>query len=366
MEAQPRKRGRPSKAEIEARQDLERSKKVVCMSCGCKNQNNFYKSQNPANKYFGKIPYCKDCIRGEMWQSFLKKYNGNDQLALHALLRSLNLPYIHSVYLASLKNLENPNSMISNIRAENAEDGNVTEGLLVAAYMKNYNSFHQQNNYGNTYIDSEGIDQITALAENEPHLIIKRKKTQVNDDSIRDEEKYEYFEYDADELIDKWGEFEDEKLKKLELEYLDWKDKIGDCIREKSTDIMVKQACFLTVTINEKRVRGESVEDEMKELRAILKDSGLLEKQQSQDIENTKIGMTIRDIEQFRPIKETLPELVDVDNYGDIITTFIGAMSRTMGKTNEFTEAFDKIYRPYIIDIVEGADGATDEQDDNG
>lgn len=363
MEEAPRKRGRPSKAEIQAREDADRSKRVVCMNCGCLDQNKFYKSHNPFNKYYEKIPYCKDCIRGEMWAYFLKKYKNNEQLALHALLRALNLPYIHSVYLASIKNINNPNALIKN--SVDAEEE--TDSALVSAYMKNYNSFYTQNNYGNSYIDSQGIDQIVALADNEPHLTLKRRKPIV-DDNVRDEDKYEYIDYDADELIDKWGEFDDLTLKKLELEYLDWKDKIGDCIKEKSTDIMVKQVCFLTIAINDKRVRGETVEDEMKELRAILKDSGLLEKQQSQDIESTKIGMTIGDIEQFRPLKETLPELVDVDHYGEIIDTFIGAMSRTMGKTNEFTERFDKLYKDYTIDIVENAgefSNGRDETDNN-
>ena len=368
VEEAPRKRGRPTKAEVEAREEAERSKKVVCMNCGCQNQGNFYKSHNPFNKYYNKIPYCKDCIKGDMWSFFLKKYGNNEQMALHGLLRALNMPYIQSVYLASLKNINNPNAMISTSRADNPDAENSAESMLVSAYMKNYNSFYTQNKYGDTYLDSEGVNEIMNLADNEPHLTIKRKKT-IIDDSVRDEEKYEYIDYDADELIDKWGEFDDTMLKKLELEYLDWKDKIGDCIKEKSTDIMVKQVCYLTVKVQDKRARDESVEDEMKELRAILKDSGLLEKQQNQDIEATKIGMTIRDIEQFRPIKDTLPELVDVDHYGDIIDTFIGAMSRTMGKTNEFTEKFDELYKDYTIDIIEGTgeiNNGNDETNNNG
>lgn len=362
-----RKRGRPSKAEVEAKAEAERNKKVICLNCGCKNQTYFYKSQNTFNKYFGVIPYCKNCVKGEMWQFFLKKYNSNEQLALHALLRSLNLPYIHSVYLASIKNINNPNALISNSRVENEED-NEADSLLISAYMKNYNSFAKQNNYGSTYLDSEGIDEIVALADNEPTLTLKRRKTKINENDIN-EDRYEYFEYEADELLDKWGLFDDDKLKKLELEYLDWKDKIGDCIYEKSTDIMVKQVCFLTVVIQEKRVMGESVEDELKELRAILKDSGLLEKQQSQDIESKQIGMTIKEIEQWRPLKETLPELVDVDNFREIEDTFIGAMARTMGKENEFTQRFDEIYRDYTVDIVEGkvglADGTGESENNN-
>ena len=35
-------------------------------------------------------------------------------------------------------------------------------------------------------------------------------------------------------------------------------------------------------------------------------------------------------------------------------------------QTNEFTEAFDRIYRPYAIDVVEGIESTTDEQNNNG
>jgi hypothetical protein len=202
------KRGRPSKEELKAREEADRSQKIVCMNCGCKNQANFYKSQNPFNKHYGKIPYCKDCIKGEMWQFFLKKYDNKEQLALHALLRSLNLPYIQSVYDASVKNINNPNALISTSRADSPISENTADNMLVSAYMKNYNSLYNQNNYGDSYLDSEGVDNILGLVENEPHLILKHKKSRV-DENARDEEKYEYIEYDADELIDKWGEFDD-------------------------------------------------------------------------------------------------------------------------------------------------------------
>lgn len=364
-------RGRPTKAEQAAKQALEKDKKIVCLNCGCKNQALFYRSQNPFNKFFGYIPYCKDCIKGEMWKFYLKKYDNNEHIALHALLRSLNLPYIHSIYLASLKNINNPNAKINNVSSEtNADDDTPaidTEGTIISAYMKTYNSFYANNGYGSTYLDSEGVDEISGVYDYEPNITIKRRRTPAPySDDDKDDERYEYIEYNAEELIEKWGEFDDNKLKKLELEYLDWQDKIGDCIYEKSTDLMVKQVCFLTITIQEKRVNGDLADEEMKNLRIMLKESGLLEKQKSQNIESTVIGMTIRDIEQFRPIKETLPELVDVDNYKEIEDTFIGAMSRTLGKENEFTRKFDEIYKDYTIDIVEGRapDGTEQENPD--
>ena len=76
----------------------ESIKKIHCSCCGSSDQDNFYMSHSPFDKFFGKLPYCKKCIKEVLWTYFIKRYNGNEQLALHGLLRVLNLPYINSVY----------------------------------------------------------------------------------------------------------------------------------------------------------------------------------------------------------------------------------------------------------------------------
>ena len=211
----------------------EENKRIVCLNCGCKNQSEFYKSHNPFNKYMSYIPYCKDCIRSEMWRYFLRKFNNNEQLALHGLLRSLNLPYIHSVYLASIKNINNPNATISkDAEEDNEESVKTNNSVLVSAYFKNYNSLYERNGYGDTYLDSEGLNEIQGMAIYEDTIQIRRQKKEENIEDI-DTEKYEVLEYDADELIFKWGAFPDEKLIRLEREYLDWSDKLGDYIYDK-------------------------------------------------------------------------------------------------------------------------------------
>ena len=329
----------------------EENKRIVCLNCGCKNQSEFYKSHNPFNKYMSYIPYCKDCIRSEMWRYFLRKFNNNEQLALHGLLRSLNLPYIHSVYLASVKNINNPNATISkDTEEDNEESVKTNNSVLVSAYFKNYNSLYERNGYGDTYLDSEGLNEIQGMAVYEDTIQIRRQKKEENIEDI-DTEKYEVLEYDADELIFKWGAFPDEKLIRLEREYLDWADKLGDYIYDKSTDLIVKQVCQQTVEIEDKRLLGEKVKDDVNTLQALLNSSGLIEKTRDKSAETTKIGMTIRDIENLRPLAKTTKELEDVDKYGELLDTFIGGISRTMGKENIFTQRFDEIYKDYAINL---------------
>ena len=329
----------------------EENKRIVCLNCGCKNQSEFYKSHNPFNKYMSYIPYCKDCIRSEMWRYFLRKFNNNEQLALHGLLRSLNLPYIHSVYLASIKNINNPNATISkDAEEDNEESVKTNNSVLVSAYFKNYNSLYERNGYGDTYLDSEGLNEIQGMAIYEDTIQIRRQKKEENIEDI-DTEKYEVLEYDADELIFKGGAFPDEKLIRLEREYLDWSDKLGDYIYDKSTDLIVKQVCQQTVEIEDKRLLGEKVKDDVNTLQALLNSSGLIEKTRDKSAETTKIGMTIRDIENLRPLAKTTKELEDVDKYGELLDTFIGGISRTMGKENIFTQRFDEIYKDYTINL---------------
>lgn len=322
------------------RPDETQPPKITCLCCGKSNQLNFYESANPFNKYFGKIPYCKDCIKGVMWDYYCKKYHDNYQMALHSLLRSLDLPYIHSIYLTAVKMMENENTTFDASKSSS----------IISSYLAFYGSKRAKSGYGCFYSDSEGLNEIQGVAVYEDTIKIKRKRKQ-EDINDRDTEKYEYLDYDADELVEKWGEFEDDKLIKLELEWLDWCDKLGDYMNDKSVELVVRQVCHQTVEIQEKRERGEKVKDEITALQALLSGSGLIEKTREKNAETVKIGQTIKEIENSHPIDAPREELIDVDGYNKLLDTFIGAMSRTLGKENVFTEKFNEYYKKYSVDF---------------
>lgn len=316
----------------------------VCLCCGTQKTRGFYKSHYKFNKAYGVLPYCKDCLRGDIWNYYMIKFGHNQQLALHGLLRSLNLPYIHTIYEGAIAHLENPNTNLS--QEEESEIG-----VLISAYLKNYNSFHNQNGYGNTYMDSEGLNEVSGLSSFEDSLQIKRKRKK-EDLSKIDTDKYETIEYVVEDLIMKWGDLPDETLKYLESQYLDWKDKIGDFIEDKSTELMVIQLCFCTLDLHEARMRGEETKEKMNTFLKTIADAGLAEKQNLNNNARKSLGLTIKDLEDYAPIKPVDCALDDVDGYRDMGLAIMGCLFKAQGVTNEFTEAFDRIYKDYELDAV--------------
>ena len=108
-----------------ARQTIkEIEDKLVCISCGSKNQNNFYKTKDKFHKTFGKVPYCKDCVKNKIYPEYLRKYK-SPNLAIYYMCRKIDVPYIHTAYQGALETIKNPKSTMYG------------EDYLVQAYMQN-------------------------------------------------------------------------------------------------------------------------------------------------------------------------------------------------------------------------------------
>ena len=244
------------------------------------------------------------------------------------------MPYIHSAYTGALQNVTNPDAKI--------------QGLdnILSAYMKSM-AFAEQNGWGSTFDDSIGEDQIDGLSSYDDIIKVKRK---INRGSTNTQD-FDIIEMDADELVQKWGRFDDDDLAYLESEYMDWEEQLNGIV-DKFVDIMVKQVCLQMNEIRHDRENGVPVEKKLAALRNLIKDSGLADLQNN-EAASQGVGMTARDIEFHRPVREPDKELNDVDNIGEILIGFLGGTSRAIGKENEFTEVFDKVYDKYTIDIID-------------
>lgn len=310
--------------------------KIRCIRCGSANQGNFYQTKDKDRGYFAKIPYCKDCIK-EMFSMYLKKYN-NKNLAFYYLCRKIDIPYIHDNYLGALKNVSNPEAKIYG------------EDNIIPAYMKGF-ALSDRNGWGDSFDDSQGEANIEGIASFDEFTKVKKNRKVANNSSNDD---YEVLEYDTGYLQVKWGFFDNDDLSYLESEYLDWEDKLGGPITEKSIDIIVKQICLQTLDIQKARERGEDVTKKIKTLRDLMSDGGLVEKQnQASDLVSSSVGQRIEEIEKIRPVYSPDPELQDVDNVKNLIYGFAGGTSRALGKNNFYTNKLDEIFADYTIDIIE-------------
>lgn len=334
-------RGRPPKGNVSRTKSVleTEEKKIICINCGTFNQQNFYQTKDKNRKYFGKIPYCKSCIK-EIYSYYLKKYKEMN-MAIYYTCRKIDIPYIHTAYTGAVENINNPNSRIQG------------EDSIVQAYMKNL-AFSEQNGWGYTFDDSMGEDQIDGLVSYDVYTKVKKSKKIVG--TSENDDMYDIIEYDTEYLQSKWGIYTNEELAQLESEYLDWAEKLGfknGSIVEKSIDVIVKQICYQTLEINNDRVNGNDVNKKVDTLTKLMSNAGLIEKQKSNNEVERSIGQRIEDIEKFRPIKEVDPELADVDNINDLFVAFVGCMARSLDKSNEYSRLFEEKYAKYSIDIIE-------------
>ena len=320
---------------------------AVCIRCGNSNQTNFYQTKDRNRKFYSKIPYCKKCIK-DIFANYKKKFKDKDNLAFYYLCRKIDIPYIHSNYMGALENIKNPESKIYG------------EDNLIPAYMKGF-AFSEQNGWGYSFDDSQGESSIDGLSSFEDLTKVKKNRNLATPDSNED---YDVIEYDTEYLQSKWGFFDNNDLAYLESEYLDWEDKLGGSIGEKSIDIIVKQICLQTLDIQKAREQGEDVTKKIKTLRDLMSDGGLVEKQnQASNLINSSAGQRIEDIEKIRPIYQVDEDLSDVDNIKKLIIGFAGATSRALGKTNYYTDKFEELYKDYSIDIIENYNDSPSEEE---
>lgn len=339
-----------AKGRVSKSNDLD-DKKIVCICCGTSNQQNFYQSRDKHKSFFGKLPYCKNCVK-DIYDYYLKKYKEMN-MAIYYTCRKVDIPYIHTAYTGAVENIKNPNSKIQG------------EDAILQAYMKNL-SFSEKNGWGSTFDDSIGEDQIDGLVSYDVYTKVKKDKKIIGDSNDNDD-RYEVIEYDTEYLQNKWGIFDNEDLAYLESEYLDWAEKLGfknGIIGEKSIDVIVKQICYQTLDINNDRVSGADVNKKVETLTKLMNNAGLIEKQRSNNEEQRGVGQRTEDIELYRPVKSVDPELEDVDNIRGLLTAFVGCMSRSLNKSNEYTREFEKRYAEYSIDIIENP--LSEDGDDNG
>lgn len=331
----PKKKNIKLPTQEEIKKNKEPSYKVYCMTCGATNQRDFYSARDEYRQFYKKIPYCKACIR-DIFLYYMKKYRDNN-LALYYTCRKIDVPYNHTAYMSALKEVNNNKSTIQG------------EENIISAYMK-LMALSEANGWGICFDDSNGENLIQGLETFDIYTKVKKSRRIIGEEN---DDMYDILEYDTSYLQNKWGDFVPEDLSYLESEYLDWAEKLGGSIDEKSIDVIVKQICYQTLEINKDRSMDKDVNKLLTGLTALMNNAGLIEKQKNSVSASLGVGQRIEDIEKRRPIREVDSELVDVDNLEELKIDYIGTTARALGKENWYTKKFDEINHRYSVDIIE-------------
>lgn len=306
-----------------------------CQKCGMSTQSKFYLTKDPNRCTYGKILYCKDCVR-KIYEHYYKKYK-NINLGVYYTCRKIDIPYIDVAFKGAMDTIKNPKSTI------------VGEENIIPAYFKGL-AVSEQNGWGYTFDDSIGEDKIDGIISFDIYTKVKRNNRIVGS---LDDTKYDIIEYETEALQMKWGDYDNADLGSLETEYLDWQDKLGGQIDDKTIDELIKQICYQTLEIKKDRENGDDCSKKVDTLIKLMNNSNLIEKQKKTEETVRTAGQRIEDIERTRPIKKVDSELSDVDNIERLLIGYIGTTARALGKENYYTKKFDELYKSYSIDIIE-------------
>lgn len=171
------------------RKKLDRPKSMICQICTKdKKMTEYYVSSSVFHAGTGRVPYCKDCLKGMSMDA-----NGNIDLnKFKAVLEQIDKPYIHDVVQVSFD------------EAQGVKGG---KGDVVGIYFKNINSLHQykfltwvDSNFGDNDKDKKmSIVDIAASFEITDEIIDKWGVGYTN-------EEYFFFEKKWEKLIDNYGQ----------------------------------------------------------------------------------------------------------------------------------------------------------------
>lgn len=157
----------------------------------------------------------------------------------------------------------------------------------------------------------------------------------------------------VNKLRERWGsDFSEIELHKLQSFYEAWEE--SHEIKGKSMEITVEQLCYEELAIwNARQLRADAT-PHIKNLK-MLQENGNLSPRQRTDADKSEyntFGGFLKDVELNRPIVHVDPELSDIDDMDRKCKAIVGGIARTLGKTNEFTAAFDDYFVNHTVDYV--------------
>lgn len=288
----------------------ESNKKIKCLgSCGREltlSPSNFFKSHNPEYKVIdGYAPYCKGCLRERIFDD----RGIVDIDKLKDTLRILDKPFIRKAF-----------------------DDVMAKGKFT---LGDYNSLlNFSENKSKTFKDSDNDENVKSNKSN-------HKNDDIEDDGI-----------EIEMLRDKWGfDLPKQQLVWMERSYEKWARDYS--INNEKDEIIVQQIIFENWYMYNERQNGKDVSDRIKTINTLFK-AGDFKKREETENTVESIALYIAEWEKGKPItrENPSPEFKDPDNFIKLGKVLAGAIARTIGKNNSFTDEFEEYYKKHTMDLT--------------
>lgn len=320
------------------------NKKKTCLCCGkTMRKNNFFSTKS---KYYkdGYTAFCKDCCNNIFYDHY--NVTGNIKEALIVTCCKLDLLVFPSLieWAEKSKNSEDVSAMLKNktflglfIKKTNLKSIMI-QSIKTDLCFENSNfcgipfkEVPKMEEDGRVYSEDEEIAYATE-PEDETTIITRKQ---------------------LKEFRDKFGNYNDDDLRWLGKKYLEW-DEHYDISELNKQKLIIQLVCD-EFSIVKKREQGEDVSKQWKTFMDTMKQLELTPKQQAKNSTGTgfaSLGDFIKEVERTKPIINRDPRFEDVDGINKIKVAMAGALARTLGKENQYSRAFEKIYKQYSSDIL--------------
>ena len=315
-----------------------------------KPEDDFYSTQSDVLD--GRFPICKECTKN-LFKEYLKKYKD-----IKEVLILMSQKFDLYVYEPTIKKMVNYANTIEGKKE-------ISDGVFFANYLSTLNLETElggieinEPNFSKSYFGGVPFRSM-AYQFNLPPIY--------NDRIIAEGEEIEELEEEnlsASKILKlkrTWGDaYNLEELKWLESKHQEWHANYD--IQGKNRELLVQQLCLEELSIFKGRQIGADVSKNLKNIQEMMKNSDLSPKKtatMSSTSEFASLGDFIRHVEKTKPFINKSKEFEDVDGIQKIWKSIAGAIARTLGRSNEYTEEFIENYKEHTVDM-EGLGGSDD------
>ena len=333
-----------------------------CTKCGkYKEKDLFYFTNSDTCNGISHI--CKECSNN-LFKEYIKKYKDIKE-CLILISQKLDL-YVYEPVLTKYINYYNT--------PEGKED--IRNSLFLGKYIGDlgiqihFNSGFEEYSFADSNFEGIPFKCVVNYAAVPP--IYDDKLVPINDvesndtedsNSYLDDDK-EMSQYHINKLEYKFGKYAPYELKWLEKRYIEW-DEAYD-ISALNTKKLIVQMCCDELAIVRLREKGADVTKLWKGFMETMKNLNLTPKQQAKDAKSngfSSLSEYIKEVEKRKPFINKDPQFNDVDNIQKIIISISGAIARTLGRKNKYSDAFEEIYSEYTSSLLTIDSGEEDAEE---